>query len=122
MKKIFCKFLLATSFCTALLGGVVATTPLPTASAYTLDNSYGYSLIMGSWRDRDGGTLSITDTSIGLASYTIHEVTKDDTHTSVWLYLNGGRSVVTLTFMNGNRTYMMLNNVQTGYSKDYSKM
>jgi len=116
------RFLLVAGVCSALLCGTAATSPLPVASAYTIDNSYGYDLIMGTWRDRDGEKLSITDSSIGLASYTIHKVTKDDTHTSVWLYLNGGRSVVTLTFANGSRTYMMLNNVQTGYSKDYSKI
>ena len=116
------KILLAAGVCSALLCGTAPIDPLPIASAYTIDNSYGYDLIIGTWRDRDGRTLSITDSSFGMASYTIHEVTKDDAHTSVCLYLNGGRSVVTLTFANGNRTYMMLNNVQTGYAKDYSKI
>ncbi|MCI6085172.1 MAG: hypothetical protein MR711_02770 [Selenomonas sp.] len=116
------RFLFAAGVCSALLCGTAVTSPLPVASAYSIDNSYGYDLIIGTWRDRDGGTLSITDSSIGMASYTIHEVTKDDARTSVCLYLNGGKSVVTLTFVNGNHTYMMLNNVQTGYSKDYSKI
>ena len=116
------RLLFAVGVCSMLFCGTVVTSTTPVASAYTIDSSYGYDLIIGKWCDRDGGTLSITESSIGKASYTIHEVTKDDAYTSVCLYLNGGKSVVTLTFVNGNRTYMMLNNVNTGYSKDYSKI
>lgn len=102
-----------------LFSGAIA--PLSLANAYQESVSTGYQWIVGTWQGRDGSILDITNSSFGKASYSINEVSNDGTYTVVTISVNGGRSINTLTFSNDNPSYMMLNNLTTGYTADFSK-
>lgn len=79
-------------------------------------------LIQGTWQARDGGKLTITPRDFGKASYQLRDASDDGTYFVVTIAVNGGRSIDTLTFTNGNNDYMMLNNLITGYSQDYTRL
>ena len=69
--------------------------------------SRGYELIEGTWQDRDGSIMSITDRDFGKAPYSVRSVSNDGNYTVVTISVNGGRSINTLTFDNNNPNYMM---------------
>lgn len=102
-------------FCEAII-------PMQPAYAYQENISRGYELIEGTWQDRDGSIMSITDRDFGKASYSVRSVSNDGNYTVVTISVNGGRSINTLTFDNNNPNYMMLNNVSTGYLADYVRV
>lgn len=96
-----CAFLVI--FCEAII-------PMQPAYAYQENISRGYELIEGTWQDRDGSIMSITDRDFGKAPYSVRSVSNDGNYTVVTISVNGGRSINTLTFDNNNPNYMMLNN------------
>jgi hypothetical protein len=102
-------------FCEAII-------PMQSAYAYQENISRGYELIEGTWQDRDGSIMNITDRDFGKAPYSVRSVSNDGNYTVVTISVNGGRSINTLTFDNNNPNYMMLNNVSTGYSADYVRV
>ena len=95
---------------------------MPVEAASQQDISYASNLIQGTWQASDGGKVAITSRYFGKGSYEIRDVSNNGTYTVVTIAVNGGQSIDTLTFQNENYNDMMLNNLTTGYSQDYSRL
>lgn len=105
-----------------VLGLVFTANIIPAEAASQQDMAYANNLIQGTWQAGDGGRLVITSRNFGKGSYEIRDVSNDGTYTVVTIAVNGGGNIDTLNFLNDNYNYMMLNNLTTGYSNDYSRL
>lgn len=115
----FKRILFAAIFVMGLSVAVVPDAAIVEARYLHPDN--GYIMLHGTWQRRDGEIFHITDENFGMASYRIISVNRGDQYTVVYIVVNG-RSRCNLTFNNGSSTYFMLENLDTGYTADFSKL